>query len=79
MVWGSYIEAAALMGHSIRILGENGNADVLKKAKEEARRCEKKNRRSPRWRRKEILISGVQGNVEISPTNCGWVESKPSR
>ena len=81
MVWGSYIEAAALMGHSIRILGENGNADVLKKAKEEARalREEEEQTLSTLAQKGKYLLAVSKETLRFHPQTAGGLRVNPDR
>ena len=80
MVWGSYIEAAALMGHSIRILGEKGNADVLKKAKEEARalREEEEQTLSTLAQKGKYLLAVSKETLRFHPQTAGGLRVNPT-
>ena len=80
MVWGSYIEAAALMGHSIRILGDKGNADVLKKAKEEARalREEEEQTLSTLAQKGKYLLAVSKETLRFHPQTAGGLRVNPT-
>jgi len=79
MVWGSYIEAAALIGHSIRILGEKRNADVLKKAKEEALalRKEEEQTLSTLAQKGKYLLAVSKETLRFHPQTAGGLRVNP--
>ena len=79
MVWGSYIEAAALMGHSIRILGEKGNAEALRKAKEEAvlLREEEQQTLSTLAQKGKYLLAVSKETLRFHPQTAGGLRVNP--
>ena len=80
MVWGSYIEAAALMGHSIRILGEKGNAEAfLRKAKDEALalREEEQQTLSTLAQKGKYLLAVSKETLRFHPQTAGGLRVNP--